>query len=83
MRLEVRNHSVDAPLLWFTALVTLLMAGIAMRSIYRNSRLRKVLRLEDNRLRLRCRLGGLAWCVWSCGPATSVPPATPAPSPPG
>ncbi len=58
VRLEVRNHSVDAPLLWFTALVTLLMAGIAMRSIYRNSRLRKVLRLEDNRLRLRCRLGG-------------------------
>jgi hypothetical protein len=58
VRLEVRNHSVDAPLLWFTALVTLLMAGIAMGSIYRNWRLRKVLRLEDNRLRLRCRLGG-------------------------
>ncbi|MGB5241253.1 MAG: hypothetical protein WBN80_11495, partial [Prochlorococcaceae cyanobacterium] len=49
---------VNAPLLWFTALVTQLMAGIAMRATYRNWRLRKVLRVEESRVLLRCRLGG-------------------------
>lgn len=58
VRVEVRNHSVNAPLLWFTALVTQLMAGIAMRATYRNWRLRKVLRVEESRVLLRCRLGG-------------------------
>lgn len=58
VRVEVRNHSVDAPLLWFTALVTQLMVGIAQGAVYRDCRLRRVLRVEESRLMLRCRLGG-------------------------
>lgn len=58
MQVEVRQHSVDAPLLWFTAAVGLVMVRILQTSVYANWRQRRVLRLEDSRVAIRLRAGG-------------------------
>ncbi len=58
LRLEVRNHSVDAPLLWFTAVVSLAMVWILQASVYRGWRQRRLVRVEEARLGLRLRVGG-------------------------
>lgn len=58
VRLEVRNHSVDAPLLWFTAAVSLAMVWILLVSVYRGWRQRRLVRVEEARLGLRLRVGG-------------------------
>ena len=56
--LEVRNHSVDAPLLLFTAVVGLAMVWILQASVYRGWRVRRVRRVEEARLGLRLRRVG-------------------------
>jgi hypothetical protein len=58
VRVTVRNHSVNAPLLWFTAAVTQVMVWIVHSATYGNAKLRRVLRVEENRAALRSRVGG-------------------------
>ncbi len=58
LRLEVRNHTVDAPLLLFTAMVSLAMVLILQASVYRGWQLQRMRRVEEARLGLRLRVGG-------------------------
>jgi hypothetical protein len=58
VRATVRNHTVDAPLLWFTAAVSLGMVWILRSSVYGNWRQRRVLRVEEGRVALRLSAGG-------------------------
>ena len=58
VQVEVRQHQVDAPLLWFTAAIGLAMVRILQASVYGNWRQRRALRLEDSRAAIRLRAGG-------------------------
>lgn len=58
VQVEVRQHRVDAPLLWFTAAIGLAMVRILQASVYGNWRQRRVLRLEDSQVAIRLRAGG-------------------------
>ncbi len=58
VRASVRNHSVDAPLLWFTAAVSLVMVWIIQMSVYGNWRQRRVVLAEAGRVGLRLTAGG-------------------------
>lgn len=54
----IRQHSVDAPLLWFTAAVTQAMVWILRASVYGGWRQRQVRRVSEGRVALRLTAGG-------------------------
>jgi hypothetical protein len=54
----IRQHNVDAPLLWFTAAVTQAMAWILRASVYGGRRQRQVRRVSEGRVALRLTAGG-------------------------
>lgn len=58
VRGSVRNHSVDAPLLWFTAVLTLALAQVLLLACYGVSRGRWVQRSQEASAAIRCEAGG-------------------------
>ncbi|MCT0207650.1 hypothetical protein [Synechococcus sp. CS-1332] len=58
VRGSVSNHSVDAPLLWFTALLTLALAQVLLLACYGVSRGRWVQRSQQASAAIRCEAGG-------------------------
>ena len=55
---RVRNHSVDAPLLLFTSLVSALMVAVHRRAVYGHCRSRVIRRVDDDEASVRCPAGG-------------------------
>ncbi|MEB3271209.1 MAG: hypothetical protein VKJ44_06140 [Synechococcus sp.] len=58
LQLEVRNHSVDGPLLLITALTGAVLVGTLQASLAASCRLRRRRRVEGEQLGLRLPLGG-------------------------
>ena len=58
VQVQIRQHSVDAPLLWLTAGITQAMAWILRTSVYGGRRQRQVRRVSEGRVALRLTAGG-------------------------
>ena len=58
VRGSVRNHSVEAPLLWFTAVLSLAVVQVLLLACYGISRGRWVQRSQESSAAIRCGAGG-------------------------